>query len=115
MTLPIFCLITCIHITAHPQGKGFVIVASVAREIVGVIIAIRTDKLEIIPENVLVYICVHRDYRHRGIGARLIREAINCVDGNIKIHVLKTNPAISLLKKLGFKNNHFEMRFEKGV
>jgi ribosomal protein S18 acetylase RimI-like enzyme len=102
-------------LSAHPQGKGFVLVASVAKEIVGVIVAIRTDKLEIIPENVLVYVCVHRDYRHRGIGSRLLKEAMNCVEGNLKINVLKTNPALKLLKKVGFKNDHFEMRFEKGV
>jgi alanine racemase len=102
-------------LSAHPQGRGFVLIASMAKEIIGVVVAIQTDKLEIIPENVLVYICVHRDYRHRGIGSRLITEATNCVEGNFKIHVLKTNPALGLLKKLGFKNDHFEMRFERGV
>jgi alanine racemase len=102
-------------LSAHPQGKGFVIVASIAREIVGVVVAIRTEMMEFIPENVLVYVCVHRDCRHRGLGTRLVNEAINCVDGDIKVHVLRTNPSIDFLKKLGFKNNHIELRFEKGV
>jgi ribosomal protein S18 acetylase RimI-like enzyme len=102
-------------LSTHPTGKGFLIVASVARQIVGVVVAVRTDRLEIIPENVLVYICVHPDHRHRGIGTRLLREALNCVDGQITVHLLRSNPAIGFLKKMGFNDDYYELRFEKGA
>jgi len=44
----------------------------------------------------------------------LINEAIECTVGDIKMHVEKSNPAINLYKKLGFKNEYLEMRLLRG-
>jgi ribosomal protein S18 acetylase RimI-like enzyme len=49
------------------------------------------------------------------LGSRLIREAIDCAEGDVKLHVEKNNPAIKLYKKLGFKDDYIEMRYLKGV
>lgn len=102
-------------LSTHPSGKGFVLVATSKKEILGVLVCVQIDKVGIIPENMIVYVCVHQNYRAKGVGSRLILEAIECTDGDLKLHVEKTNPAIKLYKKIGFKDDYIEMRFLKGV
>ena len=102
-------------LSSYPGGKGFILLATLDKKILGVIVCIQLDKVGIIPENLIVYVCVHQNYREKGLGARLIRESIDCSEGDVKMHVEKTNPAIKLYKKLGFKDDYIEMRFLKGV
>jgi ribosomal protein S18 acetylase RimI-like enzyme len=66
-----------------------------------------------IPENVLVYIAVHRDLRGKGIGKKLMEKAIQLAQGNIALHVEHNNPARFLYEKMGFENPYLEMRFYK--
>jgi GNAT superfamily N-acetyltransferase len=101
-------------LSTHPSGKGFILLATIEKKILGVVVCVQIDKVGIIPENLIVYACVHQDYRKKGLGSRLIREAIDCTDGDVKIHVEKTNPAIKLCKKLGFKDDYLEFRYLKG-
>lgn len=100
-------------LSAHPGGKGFILLATINEKLLGVVVCIRIDKVGIIPENLIVYVCVHQNYRGKGLGSRLVQEAIDCADGDVKLHVEKTNPAIKLYKKLGFKDDYIEMRFLK--
>jgi GNAT superfamily N-acetyltransferase len=102
-------------LSAHPGGKGFILLATIDKKLLGVIVCIQLNKVGIIPENLIVYVCVHQNYRGKGLGSRLIREAIDCADGDVKLHLEKTNPSIKLYKKLGFNDNYIEMRFLKGV
>lgn len=102
-------------LSVHPDGKGFILLTTIAEKLLGVVVCIQIDKVGIIPENLIVYVCVHQNYRGRGLGSRLIQEAIDCADGDVKLHVEKTNPAIKLYKKLGFKDDYIEMRYLKGV
>lgn len=66
-----------------------------------------------IPENILVYIATHRDYRGKGLGKELMKIAINTTEGDIALHVDPDNPAIRLYEKLGFVNKYLEMRLKK--
>jgi GNAT superfamily N-acetyltransferase len=66
-----------------------------------------------IPENILVYIATHRDYRGKGLGKSLMKEAIDLAKGNIALHVEPNNPAKYLYEKLGFDNKYLEMRLNK--
>jgi ribosomal protein S18 acetylase RimI-like enzyme len=66
-----------------------------------------------IPENILVYIAMHKDYRGQGIGKQLMQKAIDSADGNIALHVEPENPAVHLYRKLGFTNKYLEMRLVK--
>lgn len=102
-------------LSAHPGGKGFILLATIEKKILGTVVCIQIDKVGIIPENLIVYVCIHQNYQGQGLDSRLIREAIDCSDGDVKLHVEKTNPAIRLYKKLGFKDDYIEMRFLKGV
>ncbi|MBD3291249.1 alanine racemase [candidate division KSB1 bacterium] len=101
-------------LSAHPEGKGFIFLATSEEKIIGAVVSIEMSKIGIIPENVFVYVCVHKDYRGKGLGTRIIQQASRYTNGDIKLHVEKTNPAAELLRKLGFKNDYLEMRFHKG-
>ncbi|MDD2413380.1 MAG: GNAT family N-acetyltransferase, partial [Bacteroidales bacterium] len=65
-----------------------------------------------IPENILVYIAVDGQYRGKGFGAEIIKEAIKNTKGNIKLHVEYDNPAKRLYERLGFTSKYAEMRLE---
>jgi alanine racemase len=102
-------------LSAHPSGKGFILAATLKKVILGIVVCVQIDKIGIIPENLIVYVCVHQNYRRKGLGSRLLREAIDCAKGDVKLHVEKSNPAVKLYKKLGFTDDYIEMRFLKGV
>lgn len=66
-----------------------------------------------IPENILVYIATHSDYRGKGLGKTLMNKAITYSKGDIALHVEANNPAKFLYEKLGFTNPYLEMRLKK--
>jgi ribosomal protein S18 acetylase RimI-like enzyme len=66
-----------------------------------------------IPENILVYIAIHNNYRGKGFGKTLMQKAINHCEGDIALHVEANNPAKFLYEKLGFTNPYLEMRLKK--
>ncbi|MFQ5750832.1 MAG: alanine racemase [bacterium] len=110
----VICAAVDYALSSHPSGKGFILLATRKRKILGVVVSVQLDKIGIIPENLIVYVCVHQNHRGKGLGTRLIQEAIDCTDGDVKLHVEKTNPAYKLYKKIGFKDDYMEMRFLKG-
>ncbi|MBN2461663.1 MAG: GNAT family N-acetyltransferase [Candidatus Cloacimonetes bacterium] len=97
------------------KGKGgFIITAMDDVEVVGVVIINKTGMSEYIPENILVYIAVHKEYRGRGIGETLLKKTLERTDGDIALHVEHDNrTAISLYQKIGFKTKYIEMRYLK--
>ncbi len=101
-------------LSSNPRGTGFVILATAGKRILGAIVCVRTDTAGFIPENIIAHLCVHTDHRKKGIGKRLLQEAVACTDGPIKMHLKRDNPAAELLKKFGFKQDYLEMRLQKG-
>ncbi|MTI20317.1 GNAT family N-acetyltransferase, partial [Fulvivirga sp. RKSG066] len=83
---------------------GFVVTARDNDKIIGAVVMNRTGMAGYIPENILVYIAMHGDYRGKGIGKELMKHAIEKADGNIALHVEPNNPAKFLYEKLGFTN-----------
>lgn len=98
---------------AYPMAGGFVLVASENDKILGAVIMNQTGMEEYIPENILVYIAVHRDHRGKGLGKKLINESMVYTKGNIALHVEPNNPAKFLYEKLGFENKYLEMRLQR--
>ncbi|PKP01498.1 MAG: GNAT family N-acetyltransferase [Bacteroidetes bacterium HGW-Bacteroidetes-9] len=92
---------------------GFTMVARDKANIVGAVVVNETGMDGYIPENILVYIATHRDYRGKGLGKSLMKEAIDLAKGNIALHVEPNNPAKYLYEKLGFDNKYLEMRLNK--
>ena len=66
-----------------------------------------------IPEHILVFIAVHRDFRGKGVGKKLMNKIIERCPGDIALHVEYDNPAVHLYKKMGFKSKYAEMRFKQ--
>lgn len=96
----------------HSPG-GLIVTAHDGETMTGAVIMNRTGMSGYIPENILVYIATHKDYRGKGIGRQLMAEAILRSEGNIALHVEAHNPARKLYESLGFTNKYLEMRLSK--
>lgn len=92
---------------------GMILIAHEDGQIAGAVIINKTNMKGYIPENILVYIAVHREYRGEGIGSQLMERIIKATDGDIALHVEEHNPAVHLYKKYGFTNKYLEMRLKK--
>ena len=95
----------------NPLAGGFIFQAKEGDEITGAVVMNKTGMQGYIPENILVYIAVHADYRGKGLGRKLMERAMQLAKGDIALHVEKDNPANFLYKKMGFVNPYLEMRF----
>jgi ribosomal protein S18 acetylase RimI-like enzyme len=93
-----------------PPGPGFVLLALRGEVLVGALVMLRTGMKRYVPENLLLYVAVDPERRGQGIGARLCREAVEAVEGDVKLHVEYDNPAKRLYERLGFENKYAEMR-----
>ncbi len=91
---------------------GYVLVAYDNKDIVGAVVVNRTGMSGYIPENILVYISVHRDHRGKGIGKELMQKVKDISKDGIALHVEPDNPAVNLYEKVGFKSKYLEMRYE---
>ena len=78
-----------------------------------IVIVNQTGMKGYIPENILVYIATHKEFRGKGIGKNMMLKAIELADGNIALHVEPDNPAKYLYEKIGFTNKYLEMRYIK--
>jgi ribosomal-protein-alanine N-acetyltransferase len=92
---------------------GFTILIIDNNKIVGVAVINKTGMGGYIPENILVYIATHVDYRGKGFGKVLMQKVIGMVKGDIALHVESDNPAKILYEKMGFTNPYLEMRLKK--
>tara|TARA_B110000977_G_scaffold199437_1_gene286837 strand:+ start:91 stop:531 length:441 start_codon:yes stop_codon:yes gene_type:complete len=92
---------------------GFTMLITDDNNIVGVTVINQTGMGGFIPENILVYIATHKEYRGKGLGKKLMKNAIDYCSGDIALHVEANNPAKHLYEKLGFTNPYLEMRLKK--
>lgn len=92
---------------------GFVLISYDGLNMTGVVIVNKTGMGGYIPENILVYIATHKDYRGKGIGKKLMEETLNFAKGDIALHVEHNNPAKQLYEKVGFTNPYLEMRLKR--
>ncbi len=95
-------------------SKGGLIVTSRRGTVLtGAVVVNRTGMKGYIPENILVYIATHNEYRGCGIGRQLMTTTIEHVEGDIALHVEPDNSAKRLYESLGFTNKYLEMRLKK--
>jgi ribosomal protein S18 acetylase RimI-like enzyme len=98
--------------TEKSEG-GFILCSLEDDELIGVVVMIQTGMSGYIPENFLVYVAVDSKYRGRGIGGKLIKKAIDQVEGDVALHVEYDNPAKRLYEKIGFESKYAEMRYKE--
>ncbi len=108
-------IMRCINFALDEETKfgGFIVVSEENDQITGAVIINKTGMAGYIPENILVYIAVHKDYRGKGLGKDLMLKAFDKAEGSIKLHVEPDNPARYLYEKLGFTNKYLEMRLNR--
>jgi GNAT superfamily N-acetyltransferase len=99
--------------SSHPMAGGFILTATDKGKIAGAVVMNKTGMKGYIPENILVYIAVHRDYRGKGLGKDLMKESLLYAKGDIALHVEPDNPARYLYEKIGFENKYLEMRLKR--
>jgi GNAT superfamily N-acetyltransferase len=98
-------------LNTNPMAGGFILTISEDEELIAVVVMNKTGMQGYLPENVLVYMAIHRDYRKLGLGTRLMTRAIQLTKGDIALHVEKHNPAVKLYENMGFENLYLEMRY----
>ena len=99
--------------SSYPLAGGFILTAEENEHIRGAVVMNKTGMKGYIPENILVYIAVHRDDRGKGLGKGLMKEALRYAKGDIALHVEPDNPARFLYEKVGFDNKYLEMRLKR--
>jgi len=100
---------------ALADGKyrgGFILVLHNEDDILGSVVMNSTGMKGYIPENILVYIAVNKEYRGKGIGGKLIDEAAKIAEGEVALHVEYENPAKRLYERKGFESKYAEMRLK---
>lgn len=105
----------CIAYAMGEEGKpgGFILSCQENGQTACAVIVNKTGMGGFIPENILVYIATHRDFRGKGIGKKMMQEAIQTAEGDVALHVEPENPAKRLYENLGFTNKYLEMRYKK--
>jgi [ribosomal protein S18]-alanine N-acetyltransferase len=108
-------IMRCINFALDDKEKfgGFILVAKDKGKVAGAVIINKTGMAGYIPENILVYIAVHKDYRGKGLGKDLMLKTFDKAEGSIKLHVEPENPARFLYEKLGFTSKYLEMRLNR--
>lgn len=99
--------------SSYPLAGGFILTAEEKKNILGAVVINKTGMEGYIPENILVYIAVHKNERGRGLGKQLMHEALRYAKGDIALHVEPDNPARFLYEKIGFTNKYLEMRLKR--
>ncbi|HZK95182.1 MAG TPA: GNAT family N-acetyltransferase [Prolixibacteraceae bacterium] len=105
-------ILKAIQYALDPSKGGFIELCIENTDIIGAVVVNKTGMDGYIPSNILVYIAIHRDYRGKGFGKKLMIEAMSKTTGGIALHVESDNPAKFLYEKLGFVNKYLEMRYQ---
>jgi ribosomal protein S18 acetylase RimI-like enzyme len=92
---------------------GFVLTSWDQQKMIGAVVVNKTGMSGYIPENILVYIAIHNEYRGKGLGKKLMKKALETASGDVALHVEPDNPAKFLYEKLGFESKYLEMRYKK--
>lgn len=96
-----------------PSLGGYTFIAKEDGIIVGAIVVNKTGMKEYHPENLLVYLAVHKEYRNKGIATKLLKEATKYCNGNFSLRVHKKSTAVSIFEKNGFTSEKIQMTLKK--
>lgn len=99
--------------SAEAMGGFILLGLSDGDDIIGTVVFNKTGMKGYIPENILVYIATHADYRGQGVGKQLMEYCLKVSDGDVALHVEADNPAKFLYEKVGFTNPYLEMRYKR--
>lgn len=93
-----------------PSLGGNLVLGFEDDQLIGAVVLNETGMGGYIPENILVYIAVHQDFRGKGLGRKLMSKAHEVITGDVALHVEPENPARYLYNNMGYTNKYLEMR-----
>ncbi|AJR03819.1 GNAT family N-acetyltransferase [Siansivirga zeaxanthinifaciens] len=96
-----------------PGLGGYVFVMETKEDILGALVVNKTGMNEYIPENILVYLSVNKDYRGQGIAKKLIDYTLKYCKGDISLFINKNNEVLKFFESNGFKSRNIEMRLTR--
>lgn len=99
--------------SSEKSAGGFALGAFYNNQLVGALVINHTGMTGYIPDHLLVYVAVDKNYRGQGFGQQIIEQAFAYCEGDIKLHVEYDNPAKRLYEHMGFKTKYAEMRYTK--
>ncbi|MGB3618346.1 MAG: GNAT family N-acetyltransferase [Catalinimonas sp.] len=97
-------------VSKYPHQGGFLLAARLDGQTVGVCVMNYTHMSGYLPENVLVYLVVHRDHRRQGVGRKLIKKALQMAKGEVAVRITADNPARAVFERYGFTRGYLELR-----
>lgn len=100
-------------LSKYPHQGGFVMLAQENDKLLGAVVMCKTGMESFVPENLLVYLAVHRDYRKEGIGKTLLGKALDFAKGDVALHVNLDNTAVKFFEAAGFQTRYTEMRLQR--
>ena len=106
-------ILKAIEYVFQENRGGLILLGLDGAELIGAVIINKTGMSGYIPENILVYVAVHKDRRGSGVGKELMKQVIRLSEGGIALHVEPDNPAVHLYKRLGFTSKYLEMRLPR--
>lgn len=92
---------------------GFTILLTNKKTIIGAAVVNKIGMSDYIPENLLVYIAIHKSFRGKGLGKKLSQKAINYSNEDITLYIEANSPARLVYEKMGFSTPYLEMRLMK--
>ncbi len=95
----------------NPLAGGFILLFRDEQKIIGAVVMNKTGMDGYIPANTVVYLAVHKDYRGKGQGKKLLKRAMQLTKGDIAIHIKKDQPTDFLTREIGFENEYLELRY----
>ncbi len=97
-------------IKQRPSFGGFVITARKDHKTIGAIVINNTGMEGYAPQNIVVYLAVHKEFRGQGIGRQLMHQAIKTTKEELSIYVRPDQQVPDFYKDLGFAEATLELR-----
>jgi [ribosomal protein S18]-alanine N-acetyltransferase len=98
---------------SYVSHAGFVILAKDNAKIVACMVVNKTGMVGYLPDNILVYMAVAKDYRGKGIGTTLVKKLKTETKGSIGLYLPEKSDIKKFFAKMGFVSKFIEMRMEK--
>jgi len=102
------------YLFSDADGKGgFLTLLRHEGALAGAVAMLATGMCGYVPAHILLFVSVDPSTRGKGLGGKLIQEALDHCPGDVKLHVEYENPAKRLYERLGFTTKYAEMRYTK--
>lgn len=99
-----------------PSFGGFVLTHTIGNRIVAGVVVNKTGMQGFKSENLLVLAAIHEDFKAQTtLLEDLINKAVDYADGDIAIYAKPNHPALMMAKRMGFKEQYVELKFQKAA